>query len=56
MNGVTLAAHEYETALFLAQFGKKIETVPQSHTPRVKSPDFCMEGDALGNEEPHCRF
>ena len=43
-HGVKPEPHELDTILFFTERGKDVELIPISHTPKVKSPDFYMDG------------
>lgn len=51
-NGVRPEPHELDTILFFTELGKEVELIPISHTPKVKSPDFIMEGQYWEMKSP----
>lgn len=51
-HGVKPEPHELDTILFFTNLGKDIELIPISHTPKVKSPDFVMEGQYWETKSP----
>lgn len=51
-HGVKPEPHELDTILFFTNLGKDIELIPISHTPKVKSPDFTMDGQFWEMKNP----
>ena len=51
-NGVSLEKHENNTIVFFTNLGHSIELIPPSNTPKVKSPDFIMDGKAWEMKSP----
>lgn len=43
-HGVSLEKHEMDTVVFFTNRGKSIELIPPSNTPRMRRPDFVMDG------------
>ena len=51
-HGVKPEPHELDTILFFTNLEKDIELIPISHTPKVKSPDFVMDGQFWETKSP----
>ena len=45
-NGVSLEKHENNTVVFFTNLGHNVELIPPSNTPKAKTPDFMMDGQA----------
>ena len=51
-NGVSLEKHENETVVFFTELGYDVELIPPSNSPKVKTPDFIMDGSEWEMKSP----
>lgn len=51
-NGVSLEKHENDTIVYFTNLGKDIELITPSNTPRMRRPDFWMDGLAWEMKSP----
>ena len=49
---VHLEAHEYDTMLFLSQYGFDIEVIKPANIPRTHNPDFLINGGVWEAKSP----
>lgn len=51
-DGVRIEPHEYDTALFLTNYGFRIEVIRPINIPKTKSPDFLIAGALWESKSP----